>query len=219
MNENERCDGINYGLPSCCGAGLVCVDACVKDAQICMSNVEANIGPAPNAANRGNTCEYVDRYYSKCRPSPSFTGDSTSLQTPISFNQQQLYQDPASSIGTSTSTACQARWQQSWRPLMDRCKPLLRFERLCFQQDEYYHQCRPNMPPCTPNYGQCGGRLWQQNAGNSPDNCDPSYYCFTQDEYYSQCRPKYERNGSSIAKSWGQCGGVGWNGPRCLRQF
>ena len=216
MNENERCDGINYGLPSCCSAGLVCVDGVCKGCSDMYEQCGGEYWTGAECCKRGNTCEYVDRYYSQCQPSPSFTGDSTSLQTPISFNQQQLYQDPASSIGTSTSTACQARWQQCGGLLWTGASRCCDSNDFCFQQDEYYHQCRPNIPPCTPNYGQCGGRLWQQNAGNSPDNCcDPSYYCFTQDEYYSQCRPKYERNGSSCAKSWGQCGGVGWNGPRC----
>ena len=115
-----------------------------------------------------------------------FTGDSTSLQTPISFNQQQLYQDPASSIEHLRPPRVKQDGNNV-AAFMDRCKPSrCDSNDFCFQQDEYYHQCRPNIPPCTPNYGQCGGRLWQQTAGNSPDNCcDASYYCFTQDEYYS----------------------------------
>ena len=215
MNANERCDGTVYGRPSCCKAGLICDgDGVCKGCSQTYQQCGGEYWTGAECCTSGNSCVFVDRYYSQCRPSSSFTiGDGTTseLRPPISFNQQQLYRDPTSSF------TCQEKWQQCGGRFWtgpNRCCDANDF---CFVQDEYYAQCRPKIPACATNYGQCGGRLWQKNAGSSLNSCcDPSYYCFTQDEYYSQCRPRYERNGLPCARTYEQCGGsLGPNGPRC----
>ena len=226
MNANERCDGTIYGRPSCCKLGLVCAgdDGVCKGCQSTWSQCGGEYWTGAECCTTGNICEYVDRYYSQCRPSSSFVGTTTTTTTtgrgtssvsqqPLSFNQQQLYRDTISSI------ACQPTWSQCGGRFWTGANRCCDANDFCFVQDEYYSQCRPKIPKCTSNYGQCGGRLLQQNADSSSLNncCDPNYYCFTQDEYYSQCRPRYERNGVPCARRYEQCGGsVSPNGPpRC----
>ena len=161
----------------------------------------------------GNSCVFVDRYYSQCRPSSSFTiGDDTTseLRPPISFNQQQLYRDPTSSF------TCQEKWQQRWRSIWTRPIDVADANDFCFVQDEYYAQCRPKIPACASNYGQCGGRLWQKTPAALSTAAAIRVITASRKTNIIRSVAQYERNGLPCARTYEQCGGsLGPNGPRC----
>uniref|UniRef100_A0A7S4W2U4 CBM1 domain-containing protein n=1 Tax=Alexandrium monilatum TaxID=311494 RepID=A0A7S4W2U4_9DINO len=116
-----------------------------------------------------------------------------------------------------------------------------REEYTCEKKDKWYSQCRP---PWAPDFGpseseqasdrqdvhevkpsscaeaekQCGGRQF-----TGATCCQNGYTCWRKDEWYSQCKridsPEVKQsagnNDRNCAGSGEQCGGIGYDGPRC----
>jgi uncharacterized protein YkwD len=149
----------------------------------------------PTCCDEGYDCIESHEWYSQCRPAPEKA-------------------DPA----------CAGTWEQCGGKLWEgsACCPV---GHNCTELDEWYSQCVPETqeaPPaaapvdCASTWEQCGGKSWE-----GPACCPADHTCTEVDEWYSQCAPSASAQpagdapASECSKTWEQCGGKFWEGPKC----
>ena len=214
MNANERCDGTVYGRPSCCKAGLICDgDGVCKGCSQTYEQCGGEYWTGAECCTSGNSCVFVDRYYSQCRPLSSFTiGDGTHPSYVRQYrstnnSSTEIQRHPLRVKKNGSSAAVDfgpARIDVATRTTFVSFKM-----NTTRNVGRKYQRARPTMANAVVVCGRKTPAALSTAA---------AIRVITASRKTNIIRSvaRYERNGLPCARTYEQCGGsLGPNGPRC----